>query len=313
MLGIKNIFDIICIEIPTYTEIMMRKPVYEIAAVHDLSGYGRCSLTVAIPILAAMGMQACPLPTSILSTQTTGFKNYTFFDFTDHMEGIINHWKSLEINFDAIYTGFLGSARQIDIITGFIEKFNHDGMLIVVDPVLGDDGMLYDTIDTPIVSGMKKLVKKATLITPNITEAAILLGENNFGKLSDEKIKSTLDSLAEMGPDMVVITSITAETETNPVVAAYDKKLKKYWKIKNDYIPVSYPGTGDIFASIMTGSILRGDSLPVAAATAVEFITAAINETYGHNIPSRNGILFEKVLNMLSDTSLAGLFNIAEL
>ncbi|MCL2793011.1 MAG: pyridoxamine kinase [Spirochaetaceae bacterium] len=291
----------------------MTNPVYEIAAVHDLSGYGKCSLTVAIPVLAAMGMQVCPLPTSILSTQTSGFKDYTFFDFTDHMEGIINHWKSLNIKFDAIYTGFLGSSKQIDIIINFIEKFNHEKMLVVIDPVLGDDGELYDTISQTIVEEMKKLVTKATLITPNITEAAILLGENNYDKLSDKKIKSILGSLAEMGPDMVVVTSVGTENELHPIVAAYDKKLNKYWKIKNEYIPVSYPGTGDIFASIMTGCILRGDSLSVCAATAVEFITEAIKETYAHKTTPRNGILFEKVLNMLSAPLNKNAFNISEL
>ena len=291
----------------------MTKPVYEVAAVHDLSGYGKCSLAAAIPILAAMGIQACPLPTSVLSTQTSGFKNYTFFDFTDHMQGIIDHWKTLDIKFDAIYTGFLGSCKQIDIIINFIEKFDHEKMIIVIDPVLGDDGELYDTISNTIVEGMKKLVTKATLITPNSTEAAILLGENNYKKLPDKKIKSILAALAEMGPDMVVITSVEAENESHPIVAAYDKKLNKYWKIKNDYIPVSYPGTGDIFASIVTGCKLKGETLPVCVATAVEFITAAIKETYAHNIPSRNGILFEKVLNMLSAPLDANIFKISEL
>ena len=289
-----------------------KKEPIEIAAVHDLSGYGKCSLTVVIPILAAMGMQACPLTTSILSTQTSGFKDYTFFDFTDQMEGIINHWKTLDIKFDAIYTGFLGSSRQIDIIINFIDSFKHDGMLIVIDPVLGDDGELYDTISKTIVDGMKKLVAKATLITPNITEAAILLGENYYGKLSEKKIKSILGTLSEMGPDMVVITSVSMENEEYPVVAAYDKKLNKYWKIKNEYIPVSYPGTGDIFASIMTGCILRGDNVPMAAASAVDFITAAIKETYAHNVPPRNGLLFEKFLGKLSAALNVNHLNISE-
>ena len=293
-------------------ESSIAKPVYEIAAVHDLSGYGKCSLTVAIPILAVMGMQVCPIPTSILSTQTSGFKDYTFFDFTDQMEGIINHWKTLDIKFDAIYTGFLGSSRQIDIIINFIDSFKHDGMLIVIDPVLGDDGELYDTISKTIVDGMKKLVAKATLITPNITEAAILLGENNYGKLSEKKIKSILGTLSEMGPDMVVITSVSMENEEYPVVAAYDKKLNKYWKIKNEYIPVSYPGTGDIFASIMTGCILRGDNVPLAAACAVDFITAAIKETYAHNVLPRNGLLFEKFLGKLSAALNVNHLNISE-
>ncbi|MCL2294424.1 MAG: pyridoxamine kinase [Spirochaetes bacterium] len=282
----------------------MKKPVYEIAAVHDLSGYGKCSLTVAIPILAVMGMQACPLATSILSTQTSGFNNYTFFDFTDQMEKIINHWESLNLKFDAIYTGFLGSARQIDIILNFIERFNHEKMLIVIDPVLGDDGKLYDTIDKTIVGEMKKLVTKANLITPNITEAAILLGEDNYGKLSDNKIKSILGSLADMGPEMVAITSVIAENEKFPIVVAYDKKLNKYWKIRNDYVPASYSGTGDIFASIVTGCTLRGDTLPISVATAISFITEAIKDTYACNIPPRNGIMFERVLGMLLEPSV---------
>ncbi len=291
----------------------MRKPVYEIAAVHDLSGYGRCSLTVAIPILSSMGMQVCPLPTSILSTHTSGFEKYTFFDFTHHMQAIIDHWKSLEIRFDAIYSGFLGSSRQIDIISGFIDSFMHQNLLVVVDPVMGDEGVLYDTIDSSIVDGMKKLVSRANLITPNITEAAILLGEENYDVLSRKKLKKILESLSSMGPEMAVVTSARLENEENPVVAAYDRSSKRFWKIKSDYIPVYYPGTGDIFASIVTGCILRGDSLPVSAATAVEFISAAIKETYGHNVPPRNGIMFEKVLNLLTGARLSGFLNISAL
>lgn len=291
----------------------MRKPVYEIAAVHDLSGYGRCSLTVAIPILSCMGMQVCPLPTSILSTHTGGFKDYTFFDFTDQMQGIIDHWKKLDINFDAIYTGFLGSSKQIDIIADFIDRFHHDSLLVVVDPVMGDEGELYDTIGKPIVEGMKKLVKKADLITPNITEAAILLGEENYGSLTVNEIKEILEKLSDTGPGMVVVTSVLCENEKHPVVVAYNRKSGRYWKIRSDYFPVYYPGTGDIFSSIMTGCILRGDSLPVSAATAVEFISAAIKETYGHDLPPRNGIMFEKVLNLLAGTKLSGFLNISAL
>lgn len=283
----------------------MRKPICEIAAVHDLSGYGRASLTVAIPILSVMGMQVSPLPTSILSTQTSGFKNYSFFDFTPHMQNIIDHWKKENIKFDAIYTGFLGSSLQIDIINRFIDSFMHDDLFVIIDPVLGDEGKLYDTIDRDIVEGMKHLVKKANLITPNITEASSLLGVNNFDTFSYRKLKNVLQKLSDMGPETVVITSVMVENESAPIVAAYDAKNNQFWKIKSDYIPVYYPGTGDIFASILTGSLLRGDSLPVAASIAVEFISAAIKETYGHNTPFRNGIMFEKALPILCSTSLA--------
>jgi pyridoxine kinase len=178
---------------------------------------------------------------------------------------------------------------------------------------MGDEGRLYDTIDRDITDGMKKLVNRANLITPNITEAAILLGDKNYERLTDADLKKILKKLSDLGPSMVVVTSVQLENEDFPVVAAYDSKSRRFWKIKSDYIPVYYPGTGDIFASIMTGCILRGDSLPVSAATAVEFISAAIKETYGHDVPPRNGIMFEKVLNLLAGTRLSGFLNIAAL
>ena len=142
----------------------MNKPVMEVAAIHDLSGYGRASLTVAIPILSAMGIQVCPVPTSLLSTQTSGFTDYSFEDCTENMEKIISHWKKLDIKFDAVYTGFLGSGRQISIIEDFIKYFRKERQIVVVDPVMGDNGESYDTIDEQIINGMKSLVSLADII-----------------------------------------------------------------------------------------------------------------------------------------------------
>ena len=276
----------------------MNKPVMEVAAIHDLSGYGRASLTVAIPILSAMGIQVCPVPTSLLSTQTSGFNDYSFEDCTDNMEKMIAHWKKLAINFDAVYTGFLGSARQIAIIQDFIRFFRKERQIIVVDPVMGDNGESYDTIDDEIIAGMKSLVAMADIITPNITEASMLLDE----KIKIDSVrhrKDILGRLADMGPEKVVITSVP-EKENRMSVIASVRNTESYWKMEHNFIDAYYPGTGDIFTSVLTGSLLNGDSLPMAMNKAVSFLSLAIKTSYGYNIPKCNGVMFERVIAKLS-------------
>ncbi len=275
----------------------MNKPVMEVAAIHDLSGYGRASLTVAIPVLSAMGIQVCPVPTSLLSTQTSGFSNYSFKDCTDNMEKMISHWKTLDIKFDAVYTGFLGSERQIAIIQDFIKFFRKERQIIVVDPVMGDNGKPYDTINKNIINGMKSLVSMADIITPNITETSMLLDEEI--KLdSVKKRKDVLKKLSGMGPEKVVITSVPEKNKKMSVIA-YEKSTKSFWKMKHNFIDAYYPGTGDIFTSVLTGAVLGGDSLPMAMNKAVSFLSLAIKTSYGFNIPKRNGVMFERVISEL--------------
>ena len=272
----------------------MNKPVMEVAAIHDLSGYGRASLTVAIPILSAMGIQVCPIPTSLLSTQTSGFSDYSFEDCTENMEKMIAHWKKLAIKFDAVYTGFLGSGRQISIIQDFIRFFRKERQIIIVDPVMGDNGETYDTIDEQIISGMKSLVSMADIITPNITEASMLLDEKiKFD--SDKHRKDGLLKLADMGPEKVVITSVP-EKEKRMSVIAYERNTESFWKMEHNFIDAYYPGTGDIFTSVLTGALLNGDSLPMAMNKAVSFLSLAIKTSYGYNIPKCNGVMFERVI-----------------
>ena len=147
-----------------------------VAAIHDMSGFGRCSLTVAIPVLAAMGVQCCPLPTAFLSTHTGGFENFTFLDMTDEMPKVAAHWKSLGLRFQAVYSGFLGSERQIGIVEDFIRDFRTPDSVVVVDPVMGDHGDVYQTYTPAMCAGMARLAEQADVITPNLTEAALLLG-----------------------------------------------------------------------------------------------------------------------------------------
>ena len=167
----------------------MKHSVKRVAAIHDLSGFGRASLTAIIPILSSMGVQVCPLPTAILSNHTGGFDTFSFVDFTDHMQDYIDHWKELKIDFDCIYSGFLGSERQIEIVSGFIDDFGTKDNMVVIDPVLGDNGNLYSTMDQGLVEGMKHLVTKADIITPNFTEVSLLLGEEYKQTTTDEEIK----------------------------------------------------------------------------------------------------------------------------
>ncbi|WHH61192.1 pyridoxamine kinase [Petroclostridium sp. X23] len=278
----------------------MKNIIPRIAAIHDLSGFGRCSLTVIIPILSAMGMQVCPLPTAVLSTHTGEFENYKFIDLTEHMEEYIAHWKSLDIKFNSIYSGFLGSSRQISIVADFINEFHQPDQLVVVDPVLGDDGELYATFDHKMVNKMGELVKLADIITPNITEAALLLNEPYPESIQQEELKSWILRLADQGPKTVIITSVPESLSKNKTaVVAYNSSDKRFWKVSCDYIPANYPGTGDVFTSVLVGSLLQGDSLPIALDRAVQFVSIAIRSTFGYQYPVREGVLIERVLQNL--------------
>ena len=274
----------------------------KVAAIHDLSGFGSASLTAIIPTLSTMGVQVCPLPTAILSNHTGGFENYSYVDLTDSMSEYIQMWKDLNLEFDCVYSGFLGSTKQIEIVSDFIDHFGNDKNLVVVDPVMGDNGKLYSSFTPEIIDEMKKLVAKADMITPNFTEAAFLMGLDKCPeKISDEEAKEWMLNLSELGPKIVVITSAPdSKNDQNTNVLAYDKENETFWKIGCQYIPASYPGTGDTFTSVVIGSILQGDSLPVALDRATQFISQCIKASYGFNYPKREGVLLEKELGILN-------------
>ncbi|MGM0498367.1 MAG: pyridoxamine kinase [Bacteroidota bacterium] len=277
----------------------METPVQKVAAIHDMSGFGRASLTVIIPILSRMGIQVCPLPTAVLSTHSK-FDNFHFVDLTEHLQPIIDHWKKLQLEFNAIYSGFLGSHKQIDTVMKFIDEFKKDDQLVVIDPVLGDNGKLYATFNTDHVREMRNLVKKANVITPNLTEAALLLDKEIPEEISDEKIKEWILTLSEKGPQIVIITSVPEYNSKDITsVIAYNKKGERFWKVSCNYLPANYPGTGDAFASVITGSLLQGDSLPIAMDRAVKFTSMGVRATFGYDYDTKNGILLERILNTL--------------
>lgn len=276
-----------------------------VAAIHDISGFGRTSLMVVIPIFSTMGIQVCPLPTAVLSTGTSGFDNFRFVDLTDHLSGFLEHWKSLGLTFDAVYSGFLGSERQVEIVAECIdERLKPDGFA-VVDPVLGDDGVLEPTMGMPMVEAMRRLVGKAHCITPNLTEAALLLNEPYPAEslahgMDEHMLRDWLVRLTEMGPDIAVITSVPVGGGKYSAAIARERTQNRFWRVDADYIPAAFPGTGDTFTSVLTGSLLQGDSLPLAMDRATQFVNLGIRAAFGHSAPCREGIFLERVLQSLN-------------
>lgn len=276
----------------------MSQFVPRVAAVHDLSCFGRCSLTVIMPVLSCLGVQVCPLPTAVLSTHLGGFKQIAFCDFTDRMTGVAEHWQQEGVTFDCIYSGFLASPEQIGIVTQFIDSFSHNRPLVLIDPVMGDEGKLYSVFTPVMQEQMKKLVQKADVITPNYTEACFLLGENYEEEAIDRgRIHEWLVRLADFGPPMVIMTGIPMNRKI--VNIAYDKQTGQFWEAANDHIPSRYPGTGDIFASILAGALLQQRSLPEAMQLAADFVALAVKTTYEAGTPRREGVLLEAVLPYL--------------
>lgn len=272
----------------------------KVAAVHDLSGVGHVSLMAVIPILSSMGIQVCPLPTAVLSTHTQ-YPEYTFLDLTDEMRRMTECWKHLNFTFDAFYTGYLGSPAQVQIVENLIEHFKRPDDLVVVDPVLGDNGRLYKGFGEEMIQEMRRLIRKADVITPNITEVFLLLDRPQpEGALSDDYLKELLKALSDQGPEIVIATSVPVTDNPHMTsVYAYNRRGDRYWKVTCPYLPAHYPGTGDSFTSVITGSLMQGDSLPIALDRATQFILQGIRATFGYEYNNMDGIMLEKVLHNL--------------
>ena len=277
----------------------MKRNFKRVMAVHDLSGLGRSSLMAVTPVLSVMGMQVCPVPTAVLSSQTSGFENYTFVDLTDNMLPYLHHWKELQMDFDCIYSGFLGSVQQIEIMEQVLREFNADGKaLVVIDPVLGDDGALYDTMDMNMVQEMCRLISYADIITPNMTELKLLMGIPAETAVYAEQLSELLPQMAEKGPKAVVVTGVHRENGQR-CVCCYQRDLQLYQEIDYKELPVSYPGTGDIFASVLIGAILQERSLSESIQLSADFICHAVSDAIEAGEPIRDGVQLEKNLYRL--------------
>ena len=271
-----------------------------VAAIHDMSGFGRCSLTVAIPVLSAMGVQCCPLPTAFLSTHTGGFENFTFLDMTDEMPKVAAHWKSLGLRFQAVYSGFLGSERQIGIVEDFIRDFRTPDSVVVVDPVMGDHGDVYQNYTPAMCAGMARLAEQADVITPNLTEAALLLGiPYDALPAGEDGCREIVERLSLGGRRSVVLTGASTAPHLTGAMC-FDAASGRTEAVQTRRVDREFHGTGDVFASVLTGALVHGRSLAEAAGQAVEFIRACAERTAAEGLPLREGVDFEPLLGFLT-------------
>ena len=277
-----------------------------VVAIHDISCFGRCSLTVALPILSASGINCCVLPTAVLSTHT-GFDGFTYRDLTKDILPITSHWKQLGLGFDALYSGFLGSIEQIDILDKVFAMFHTKESFLLVDPVMGDNGKLYKTFSPDFPKKMLKLCKQADLITPNLTEACLLLGEDYPTNYTYSNIERIIKKLAFLigSSKQIVITGVQFQNKAEEIgVAVYNKNTIDYAMAK--HIPSQYSGTGDIFASSLLSALLcnsNNNNLVASAKIAVEFVSASIRHTLEAGLNPSNGIYFEKELQWSKSSS----------
>ena len=284
----------------------MEKRPARVAAIHDLSGFGRCSISVILPVLSAMGVQVCPVPTAVLSSHTGGLGDPVIRDLTDYIEPALRHYQSLGVEFEAVYTGFLGSGEQVDCCLEFFKA--SPKALKIVDPVMGDNGRPYRTCTPELRRRMSELAAAADIITPNITEAAMLLEESYpAAPLTRSEAKSMLLRLSHMGPKRVVITG--AELAQGGLASlGYDGENGSFWYVPCEYIPVHYPGCGDIYASVLLGAELSGASLPIAMARAAAFTELCVKTTYSYGSDPRYGVMLESVLGSLLKNEVTGAF-----
>lgn len=272
-----------------------------IAAIQDISGFGRCSLTVVLPVLSAMGSQCCPLLTASLSAHTAFPPNdkATFLDLTGQMERTTAHWAELGVTFDAIYSGFLGSADQIRIIERFYQQFRGEHTRVLVDPVMGDHGKPYRTYTPELCAQMRQLAEQADCITPNWTEAALLLDEDYADCPTEEDgIRSWLERLSLGGKRSVVLTGVSL-TEGQIGAGYFDRITGTTGFAMAHQEPAHFPGTGDLFASVLLGALMRGDELPGSVEQAVDFVQRCVAQSMQIGTPPLEGVQFEPLLKEL--------------
>lgn len=264
----------------------------KIAAINDFCGFGRCSLAVALPIISAMQIQCCPLPTSIFSNHT-GYDSFYYTDFTSHMGAYMDQWEKLGLTFDGILTGFLGSAEQIDLVCTFMERFKKPHTVTVVDPVMGDDGALYSTYSPLAAEGMRRLLQYADILTPNLTEACILTGRDYLPDPGQEELLELCRELHAMGPEKIVISGLERGEDLENFVYRHGQPPLV---VREHKTGPCRAGTGDVFASILAADAVKGVELGASVARASAFIAKALRRTMDRRVPQPDGICFEDYL-----------------
>ena len=262
-----------------------------VAAIHDISGFGKCSLTVALPIISAAGIETAVIPTAVLSTHTGGFPGFTFRDLTDDIMPIAEHWKKTDLHFDAFYSGYLGSRSQVEIVKNAIDLLRDDGTLFICDPAMADHGRLYVGFPDDFPAEMLKLCRTADIIVPNITEACLMLGREYIaGPYTPEYIEELLSALYENTNAKIVLTGVFFD-DNKLGAAVFNSSRTDY--VFSEKIDAQFHGTGDVFASVLTSAVLHDKNLVSAAEIAVKFTCHCIKTTMKDNPERRYGVNFE--------------------
>ena len=270
-----------------------------ILTIQDISCFGKCSLTVALPLLSAMGIETVILPTAVLSTHTL-FKGFTCKDLSDQLAPITDHWKQEGITFDSIYTGYLGTEEEIDTVIGIIEEFRNDHTLVFVDPAMGDNGKLYPAFNEHYAKKNADLCAVADITDPNITEAAFLTGLPYREQYTEDYIRELLTALAELGTKTPILTGVSL-SEGKTGAMGYDAERKEFFHYQNDRIPAAYHGTGDIFSSVLAGAFVLGTDRTEALKTAADYTALTIAETLKNPENPWYGVDFEGTIPLLVD------------
>lgn len=268
------------------------KKQHSIAIVNDISGFGRCSITVALPILCAMKIQCGIVPTALLSNHT-GYPDYTLLDFTEHMDTYLDKWKTLQFSFDGIYTGYLGSKDQLSVIQRMLKNF--DFQKVIVDPVMGDDGSLYPSYTQEMCNSLKKLVTHSTLTTPNVTELCFLTDTPYREDMTEDEILTMCQLLRKSGADKIVVTGIVHDDMIGNAIYENDNFEVLY----NKRILPLRPGTGDVFSAILAGECLLNIPLKKSVKTAASFIETCLITSSELDVPINDGVCFEEHLDLL--------------
>ncbi len=275
----------------------------KIAVVNDISGFGRCSMTAAMPVLSVLGTECCPLPTAVLSNQT-GYDSFYCDDFTNRIDAYVAEWRKLGVQFDGILTGFLASAEQADKILAFLEEFKTENTLYVCDPVMADDGRVYDTYDDALCERIAMLAKRADVITPNLTELCILAGAS-FAELTKQSasddyvcaIAETARTLLKGSLHTVIVTGVCTGDNIQNILVTKDEASV----VTAKRFGGSYSGTGDLFSAVLMGELVRGKSAKTAVEKAVRFLSASIEESFKEGTDRNDGVNFQNHLEMLLD------------
>ena len=284
----------------------------KIALINDLSGFGRCSLTAAIPVLSVMGLQVCPLPTAILSAQT-GFAHYYYDDYTERMNRITDEWKQMGTQFEGIYSGYLGNAGQIENMLYFLENFQTEDNIYLADPVMGDGGRCIKSFSAELLQTMRELTKRADIITPNLTELCLLAGEDYEELVAHSGEQDYLNRVTEVAQRLlarsdrlktVIITGIIHHSFIGNLVVTDSEGSMNTSYYESPYNGQSFSGTGDLFASVVIGSLVNGRSAAEAVRKAMEFLQPTIEEASSEKTDRNHGVYFEKYLWKLMEQDI---------